>query len=109
MSDTISIRVRDFTRTPGARYRTDGDYSGEEYRETILQPAYDEAVAKDVGLLVDLDGTEGYATSFLEEAFGGLARVYGSKAVAERVRVKATDEPFLATEVAHYIADAENQ
>ena len=34
----------DFSETPGARHRSDGDYSGEEFRETILIPKYIEAI-----------------------------------------------------------------
>ena len=65
----ISI-ADDFTRFPGGRYRRLGRFSGEQFRDDFL-----------IGLLnkgddvtVNLDGTEGYGSSFLEEAFGGLVR-----------------------------------
>lgn len=58
----------DFSPVPSGRYRTDGPDSGERFREEFLIPAL-EGGGK---LIVDIDGTEGYQTSFLEEAFGGL-------------------------------------
>jgi hypothetical protein len=57
-------------------------------------------------LLIDLDDAEGYATSFLEEAFGGLARKYGAKAVLELLSFKSEDEPLLVDEIILYINDA---
>lgn len=67
-----SITVaKDFSRVPSGRKRTDGPYSGEEFRDDILYPALKEFDKVEVVL----DGTLGYGSSFLEEAFGGLIRV----------------------------------
>ncbi|WP_417840416.1 STAS-like domain-containing protein [Terasakiella sp.] len=65
----ISI-AEDFTTTPAGRYRQDGDFSGEAFRDDILVPALK---ASDIVKVV-LDGTRGYGSSFLEETFGGLVR-----------------------------------
>ena len=60
------IRIAtDFTETPGARYRNEGDFSGEEFRESILEPKFLEAKNKGEQLTIDLDGGYGYPTSFL--------------------------------------------
>ena len=32
--------VEDFTDTPGARYKTQGSFSGEEFRDEILYPQF---------------------------------------------------------------------
>jgi hypothetical protein len=66
---TISI-ANDFTKYPGGRYRKHGKGSGEEFREEFLVPALDRREP----LTIILDGTAGYSSSFLEEAFGGLTR-----------------------------------
>ena len=66
---TIDIG-KDFTKYPGGRVRTDGDYSGETFREDYLVPALQEY---DQVVLV-IDGVIGYGSSFLEECFGGLVR-----------------------------------
>ncbi len=68
------IRVVDFAHSPGGRYIADGPYSGELFRERVLVPKLAEAKNKGEHLTVELDGTSGYAASFLEEAFGGLVR-----------------------------------
>ena len=57
-------------------------------------------------LIVDLDGAAGYATSFLEEAFGGLAREFGSQAVSNTLELKSNDEPYLVDEILTYIRNA---
>ena len=70
MAKTINL-ASDFGRFPGGRYRTDGDLSGEQFREDVLLPALQgdgERVA------ITLDGVAGLPASFLEEAFGGLVR-----------------------------------
>ena len=65
---------KDFSRTPSSRYKTEGKYSREEFREQMLLPLITKAIEKDEKLTVVLDGTAGFSTGFLEEAFGGLFR-----------------------------------
>ena len=69
-----TIRIADYARSPGGRYISDGPYSGEWFREEVLRPALAEAIRTGERLEVELDGTSGYGSSFLEEAFGGLVR-----------------------------------
>ena len=72
MTGTIEIWVaEDFSRTPAGRYRSDGRWSGEAFREDHLGPALQGDTKR---VVVHLDGVEGYGSSFLEEAFGGLVR-----------------------------------
>ena len=63
----------DFSDVPIGRARKDGDATGEAFREDWLRP-YLEKASEDAPLIVDLNGAEGYPSSFLEEAFGGLVR-----------------------------------
>jgi len=69
-----TIRVADFTTSPGGRETTDGAYSGEWFRDEILFPALKRAMSEHDVLTVELDGTAGYGASFLDEAFAGLIR-----------------------------------
>lgn len=70
----IEIRVaKDFSRAPAGRYRDDGPRSGQVFREEHLVPA----LKKGTEVVVYLDEVEGYGSSFLEEAFGGLVRING--------------------------------
>ena len=101
----ISI-AKEFSETPGPRAREEGEYSGSAFLEDILRPAFMQAIKEDGTLTIDLDGTEGYATSFLESAFGGLAREFGPEKVLNVISFKSDDEPYLIREIKRYIADA---
>jgi hypothetical protein len=68
-SKTIYI-ARDFSPAPAGRYPEDGPYNGQRFREALLLPA----IRENDEVLVNLDDTGGYGSSFLEEAFGGLIR-----------------------------------
>lgn len=108
--DDIEINVaRDFSRTPGPRFRSEGQFSGEQFRERLLRPAFNDALATGRRVVVVLDGTAGYATSFLEEAFGGLARSLGSEMVERLISVRSTEEPYLVEEVLDYIRRANEE
>lgn len=103
----ISIMVsKDFSETPGPRSRDEGEYSGDEFLDSLLEPRFRQALEQKTTLLVDLDGTEGYATSFLEAAFGGLARKFGSEPVLGNIDLKSNDEPYLIEEIRTYVKEA---
>lgn len=106
---TINI-ANDFTDTPGSRYRTKWDnYSGEEFREELLEPKFLRAKENNEKLMIDFDGGYGYLISFLEEAFGGLARIYGRDSVLETLEFKSDEEEALITKVKSYIINANNK
>ncbi len=71
MSNTTINIAHDFSDVPSGRYPADGEYNGEAFRERFLVPHLQKSEIIDVVL----DNTEGYGSSFLEEAFGGLVRV----------------------------------
>ena len=98
--------AKSFSETPGPRYTAEGNYSGEKFRSELLEPQYLSAKTNGEQLLVDLDGTDGYATSFLEEAFGGLARQFPCDDLLRVLRFKSEDEPFLEDEIRKYIREA---
>jgi STAS-like domain of unknown function (DUF4325) len=96
----------DFSPTPGARVYADGDDSGQEFYEKKLRQAFIEAMADHEILVVDLDGTEGYATSFLDEAFVRLAREFGKEKVLANLEIISFEEPDWIDEVKSYISEA---
>ena len=103
----MTLRIADeFSRLPGPRFRKEGANSAEEFREELLIPRFKEADSNDQILLVDLDGVFGYATSFLEESFGGLARQFGIEPVLSRLRFKSTDEPYLEDDIRRYVQES---
>lgn len=84
----LTLRVFDFTRYPGPRYRRDGPYSAEQFREEHLEPRLREAIENGETLAVVLDGVSGYGSSFLEETFGGLVRRgFGEDALDDHLQI----------------------
>jgi hypothetical protein len=104
--NTINI-AKDFSKLPGPRYIHEGANSGEEFREKVLRPQFERAQLAGEKLRIQLDGvTFGYPSSFLEESFGGLARLVGIETVRNGLTFESNDEPMLLTEVDEYIRDA---
>ena len=100
-SAAINIDVAtQFTRTPGGRYRSEGKWSGEEFRETMVEPILEKDTSATV--IIDLDGPVGFTSSFLEEVFGGLVRKYGPQ-IAARVKARAEARPARARKAEGYM------
>ena len=101
-----TIKISDFSKTPGSRYKDEGDFSGQEFREEVLEPIFSEIINSNDILIVNLDGTIGYGTSWLEEVFGGLARKYGNKLVLNKIKLITNEEPYLEDDIKGYIENA---
>ena len=101
----ISI-ARDFSPSPAGRFPEDGPFNGEKFREEFLVPALREGG----GVVVSLDDTNGFGSSFLEEAFGGLVRKHGftQSELAAHLKITYQDEAlgFYADSIADFIRDA---
>ena len=107
--ESIEIKIaRDFIPTPSPRYIREGDFSGELFRQKILFPEFNKAFAQGKKIIVDLDGTAGYGTSFLEESFGGLIRE--EKLEYERIisnlELISNEEEYLIDDIKGYLKDA---
>ena len=100
---TVKIAT-DFSATPGARFRSDGPSSGEEFREKILMPLFENGSNKDK-IHIDLDEVDGYTSSFLKEAFGGLAGNVGAEKVKERIVVTSKEFDYLISKIDDFIVD----
>lgn len=96
--------AKDFYDAPAGRFPEDGDYHGQRFRTEHLLPALE---AGD-DILVDMDGTDGYGSSFLEEAFGGLVRLcgYTSEQLHKRITLKSDEDESFIEEVWDYIDSA---
>lgn len=100
---------KEFSISPGSRYPDEGNFSGQEFRESILIPKFKEALKNKSILIVDLDGTLGYGTSFLEEVFGGLARQFSIENVKKYINIISHEEEYLIDDINEYIRDAKGQ
>jgi hypothetical protein len=89
---TITI-LNDFTDSPGLRHCDISERSGEEFYHMILNRAFAEAFSAGQKLTVILDYTSGYASSFLDEAFGNLVYDFTLKVVKEKVSIISEQEP----------------
>jgi STAS-like domain of unknown function (DUF4325) len=98
--------AEEFSETPGPRSPDEGQFSGLEFLEKFLSPRFREAREERGKLYIDLDGTEGYATSFLEAAFGGLARQFEPEDILKNLIMKSDDEDYLVEEIRKYISEA---
>jgi hypothetical protein len=110
--DTITIKIaKDFSPTPGPRYIKEGKWSGELFRTTKFFNVFDNALKNDVKVIVDLDGSLGYGTSFLEEIFGGLIREHhlDYNKIIEHLEIVSTEEPYLTDDILTYLKDAHEE
>lgn len=101
----ISI-VKDYTDTPGGRYIKDGKYSGEDFRTSLLLPKYNEAINSNVKLVINMDGCFGFPSSFIEEAFGGLARELRNKSILDNIDIISNDQPSLANDITKIVEES---
>lgn len=101
MSEYVINIAKDFSKEPFGRYPTDGESNGTKFREQFLRPAL-ENHAK---LTINFDGTEGYGSSFLDEAFGGLVFEHhmDPKELNDRLNLISLEDPSIADEVRGYI------
>lgn len=95
--------AKDFSRYPSGRFMKNGDTSGEAFKEKHLLPP----LLAGESVTVELDGTIGYGSSFLEEAFGGVARKLKltSQVLFEKITLVSSDK-LLIEEIKQYIRDA---
>ena len=103
MSEKTIVIAQDFSPFPGGRFRNDGPNSGERFRDELLIPALKEFER----VIVILDGTEGFGSSFLDEAFGGIIRNTGFSSDDLHTKlIIASDDPSYSDEVWEFIEKA---
>ena len=89
---TIDFSVIEYSQSTGPRYCTQGDDSGEDFYHTKLNPLFCQALKEDAILRITLDGADGYASSFLDVAFGNLVYDFSAKVVSESLVIISNDE-----------------
>lgn len=89
--------ARQFSRHPGPRFRRQGADSGEALRARLVRILNSHP---DATIVVELDGTSGFGSSFLDEAFGGLVRSDGfGREVAQRFKFRSQIDPTYVDEI----------
>jgi len=87
------IIIADYSKSPGPRYCYQGDDSGEDFYHKILNDKFKISLEKEIILIVNLDGPDGYASSFLDEAFGNLVYDFGLQNVKKYIKIISDEEP----------------
>lgn len=98
----------DFTRFPSGRYKTDGEFTGEHFREDFLVPYLKE----NDKVVIDINDVRGYGSSFLEEAFGGLVRnkYFSENDLKKRMTILCSENNnTYKDEIWLYIKEAQNE
>ncbi len=106
-SSSSEINVaKQYSRDPAGRYPEDGEFNGQRFRDELLLPL----LSSGTHVVVDFDGTEGYGSSFLDEAFGGLIRkgAFTKAQLRELLEIRSSEDPTVIAEVWSYIDDAED-
>ncbi len=108
MGNIVLNIAKEYTRCPGARYESEGDYSGERFRKEFLAPKLKAAIKAGVKLEVVLDGSAGYSTSFIEESFGGLIRTdhYTLQEVQDNIIITSNEDPSYVEDINVYWSHA---
>lgn len=98
MPFTLSI-AKSFSTAPAGRYASDGPTSGEVFRINMLRPA----LIDHKHVIVDLDGTQGYASSFLVGAFLGLNKYQRLVGREWSIEFKSDEDLSLIVEIEEYL------
>lgn len=92
-SHEININIKDFSTSPGPRYVKQGEASGELFYHEVLNQAFLKGYNEGKDVIVNLDGVDGYMSSFLDEAFGNLIFDFGVDEVRKRLSFISIEEP----------------
>lgn len=92
--------AKEFSKNPGLRFSKLSDFSGEQFREEVLEKYF----KNNTKIIINVDGVESsLGASFLSEAFGNLAVKYGLEKFNQIIEFdtlsqkgKVTNEEMLA-------------
>lgn len=89
MSNVI-VKVSDFTRIPGPRFRKSGQNSAQEFFEDYVRPKLQSLGART--LVIDFSGTWGYPSSFTSQLGIYIKEFLGGyKAVKKKIEIASND------------------
>lgn len=110
MSKKVIHVARDFYPRPSGRYKKDGNYTGEVFREKLLMPELDaiQNSGENTFLVVDFSDVTMAGSSFLEEAFGGLVRTqkYTKNFLKKVLVIESSKRPIIGERIFLYIDEA---
>ena len=88
------LNIRDkYSEYTGLRHCNISDNSGEDFYHKVLNQEFKEALENQEKLSVVLDKVDGYASSFLDEAFGNLVYDFTLINVKKYIEITSNQEP----------------
>jgi len=101
---------KDFSLDPSGRFYTDGEGSGEEFREDCLKNLIESLEPNEKLQIILDDGVEAYGSSFLVEGFAGMVKhgYITSDNLLDKLEVQFTDQDFefYKNKIIEYISQA---
>jgi hypothetical protein len=102
MRSDVTINIaKDFSRTPYGRYL--GSSSAKVFKDKFLKPFIDIGADK---IIIILDGTYGFVSSWLHEAFGNLLKEYPQEkrqSIMDMFSLISDEDPSVAVEIREYM------
>lgn len=104
MTDKTPVKIviaLDWSMSPTGRYERDGESNATAFKKRFI---LDNLKAGE-NFFIDLDGTDGYGSSFLDEAFAGLVRdnLIAKEEFFQRFTFKSDEDPSFIEEIKSYI------
>ena len=87
---SFNFKVLDMSDFNGA---STANNSSESFYENELKVHFEDAVKSKRKLIVDLDNTTEYSSTFIDESFGKLTYDFTMKTVVEHLELKSLEEP----------------
>ena len=100
----MKIKIsEDFSKEPYGRL------DGSIFRDMILMPKLVYSHNTKEKIIIDFDDCFGTCTAFLEEAFGGLIRVYkyNKKTILKKIEIVSNDDETVPELIEKYLTNAE--
>ncbi len=107
----VTFYMHTFSDEPSGRFYSDGEGSGEEFREEFLRVQLSKLEENQKLKIIIDDEIEGYGSSFLVEGFAGMVK-YGYMQADELLNkididFTETDFQFYADKITQYINEAQ--
>lgn len=100
------VIASDFSAITGGRLIIEGDFSGELFRDRVLEPKYRECMEHGEKLEIIFDGCYGIGAGFLEEAFAGMVRKYGYLDLLDHIILIAKEDKTIPDQIFRYVKAA---
>jgi len=98
--------AQEYSEYPGGRFIRLGDFSGEDFREKVLRRVFED----NDKIVIDASEIKtSFTPSFLDEAFGALAKEFGLEKFNKTVDLFSNTNPKLKEKMMYYVERATSE